>query len=143
MNKQQRDYSTERIKEIARKKQFKCECEKPSLHAHIRRAIAAKTAKLRTAKDITMMFETRIMEAQDRYDMKADIKDLYEAPQSYKDAMAELKAEQDKHEAENESTYRYAQSLIDQIELGEFEDGKEPIRLMEAYTPKPPKAKAR
>lgn len=47
--------------------------------------------------------------------------------------MEELKREQDKHEVENRKTRRFAQGLIDRIELGEFEDGKEPIRLMEAY----------
>lgn len=89
------------------------------------------------------MLESRILDGQDRHDLKAKLEELYDAPQSYKDAMAELKAEQDKHEEENKSIFGYAQSLIDRIELGEFEDGKEPIRLMEAYGAKPLKAKAR
>lgn len=142
MNKQQREYTTARIDKIAKEKQFKCECEKPSLEAHIRRAIAGKMAKMKPAKDITAMFETRILEGNDRYEIRASLKDLYEHPQSYKDAMAELKAEQDKHEEENKRIQRYAQELIDRIELGEFEDGKDPIRLMEAYAVKQSKAKA-
>lgn len=68
--------------------------------------------------------------------------EAFEEPQSYKDAMTELNAEQKKHVDANTEAQRFAQALIDRIELGEFEDGKEPIRLMEAYAPKPPAKKA-
>ena len=54
-------------------------------------------------------------------------------------------AEQKKHADANAEVHRYAQSLIDAVELGKFEDGAEPIKLMEGYAPKPPTkpAKAR
>ena len=136
MNKQQREYTIERIKKIARSQHIECECASPNLTKHLRRAITAGEAKLRPAKEILALFAAKVLEG-DGYDSdRANSKDLFEAPASYKTAMAELKAEQDKHAAENEKTDRFAQSIIDRIELGEFEDGKEAIRLMEAYTPK-------
>lgn len=140
MNKQQRDYTVDRIRNIAQGKEFECECEKPSLKAHIRRAIAAGTSKMKSAKDITAMFEKRIIESEGGYreSLSADLPQLFEEPQSYKDAMAELAAEQRKHAEANAEVQRYAQYLIDAVELGKYEDGAEPIRLMEAFQPKPP-----
>lgn len=145
MNKQQRDYTIDRINKIAKGKEFECECEKPSRVKHIRRAIAQGTAKVKSAKEIFRHFEKDIIENGSRYnDPTAGLADLFEEPQSYKEAMAELAAEQKKHEDANNEVKRFAQSLIDRVELGEFDDGKEPIRLMEAYAPKAPKpAKAR
>ena len=146
MNKQQRDYTIDRINKIAKGKDFKCECEKPDLNKHIRRTIAAGTAKMKSAKEITAMFEKRIIEQGESYrDMDANLTQLFEPPQSYKDAMAELKTEQQKHADANADGHRYAQSLIDAVELGKFKDGAEPIKLMEAYAPKLPTkpAKAR
>lgn len=143
MNKQQREYTIERIKKTSKSKEFECECEKPSLSKHIRRAIAAGAAKVKSAKEITGHFESKIMGGESYRSDSADMTDLFEAPQSYKDAMAELKEEQKKHADANDEVQRYAQGLIDRVELGEFEDGREPIRLMEAYAPKAPKAKAR
>jgi len=135
MNKQQRDYAIERIGKISKSKEFECECEKPSLSKHIRRAIAAGNSKVKTAKEITFIFEDKIMGGDSYRSDTADMKDLFEQPQSYKDAMAELAAEQKKHEDANNEVKRFAQGLIDRVNLGEFEDGKEPIRLMEAYSP--------
>lgn len=138
MNKQQRDYAIKRINEISNKKHFKCECEVPSLTTHIRRAIAAGVSKVKPAKDIIAIFEQKIMSGESYRESTTEMKNLFEAPQSYKDAMAELKAEQDKHAAENNATTKFAQGIIDRIELGMFEDSIEPIRLMEAYEPKAP-----
>ena len=146
MNKQQRDYTIDRINKIAKGKEFECECEKPDLKKHIRRAIAAGTSKMKSAKEITAMYEKRIIEQGESYrDMEANVTQLFEEPQSYKDAMTELKTEQQKHADANAEVHRYAQSLIDAVELGKFEDGAEPIKLMEGYAPKPPTkpAKAR
>lgn len=138
MNKQQRDYAIERIKTIAADKLIRCQCDIPSLEAHIRRAIAAEEAKLKSPKQINVLFIQKIYrESRGWNKLGADVEELYEPPQSYKDAMALLEAEHAKHEEENNNTQDFAQSLIDRIQLGEFEDGKEPIRLMEAYTPKP------
>lgn len=139
MNKQQRDYTIERINKIAKDKEFVCECETPDLRKHIRRAIAAGTSKMKSAKEVTAMYQKRIIEQGESYrDMEAKVTDIFEEPQSYKDAMAELKAERKKHADANAEVQRYAQSLIDGVELGKFEDGAEPIRLMEAYSPKLP-----
>ena len=145
MNKQQRDYTITRISQIAKGKEFACECEKPELKKHIRRAIAAGISKMKPAKEITAMFEKRIIEQGEEYRyLDANVTQLFEEPQSYKDAMAELKAEQKKHEDANATVKRYAQSLIDAVELGKYDDGAEPIRLMESFIPQPPKsAKAR
>lgn len=66
MNKQQRDYTIDRIKKIAKGKEFECECEKPSLSKHIRRAIANGTAKLRPAKVIVSHFERKVIEEGNR-----------------------------------------------------------------------------
>jgi hypothetical protein len=144
MNKQQRDYTIDRIESVSKGKKFECECEKPSLAKHIRRAIAAGAAKVKSPKEITKFFESKIMSGESYRSDSASMEDLFEEPQSYKDAMAELAAEQKKHQDANDEVQRFAQNLIDRVELGEFEDGKEPIRLMEAYAPKAPKpAKAR
>jgi len=140
MNKQQRDYAIDRIKKTSKSKEFECECEKPSLSKHIRRAIAAGSSKVKPAKEITAIFESKIMGGESYRSDSVDMTDLFEAPQSYKDAMAELAAEQKKHKDANDEVQRFAQGLIDRVELGEFEDGKEPIRLIEAYAPKAPKS---
>ncbi len=141
MNKQQRDYTIDRIKKIAQGKEFVCECEKPDLGKHIRRAIAAGASKLKSAKEITSMFEKRIIESGDGYrSLEVTPTQLFEQPQSYKDAMAELKSEQKKHEDANAAIKSYAQLLIDAVELGKYEDGAEPIRLMESFIPQPPKS---
>jgi hypothetical protein len=142
MTKQQREYAISRIRTIAGQKKFKCECQKPSLQKHIRRAIAAGCAKVKSAKAITGHFESKIMGDDSYRSDSASITDIFEAPQSYNDAMAELAAEQSKYEAANQDVSRFAQSLIDRVELGEFQDGKDPILLMEAYAPKAPKAKS-
>jgi hypothetical protein len=140
MTKQQREYTIERIKKISKGKAFECECEKPDLTKHIRRSIATGSSKMKSAKEITAMYERRIVEQGDSYrDMEANVTQLFEQPQSYKDAMAELAREQKKHADANEKTARFAQSLIDRIELGEFDDGKEPILLMEGFTPVKPR----
>lgn len=139
MNKQQREYTIDRITKIAKAKEFKCECEDPSLKKHIRRAIAAGISKMKPAKEIIAMFEKRIIENGESYrDMEANMCDLFEQPQSYKEAMAELNAEQKKYDDTNAEVQRYAQGLIDAVELGKFEDGAEPIKLMEGYAPKHP-----
>ncbi len=141
MNKQQRDYTIDRINKIAKGKEFECECEKPELKKHIRRAIAAGTSKMKSAKEITAMYEKRIIEHGESYrDMEATVVQLFEEPQSYKDAMAELKAEQKKHADANAEVKKFAQRLIDDVELGKYEDGAEPIRLMEAYIPVAPRS---
>jgi hypothetical protein len=137
MNKQQRDYTIQRIKYIANEKKFECECAEPSLVKHIRQSIAAGTAKLKTSAAIIEHFRDALMT--DRYSCDSGkITDLFVPPQSYVDQCKELEAEKAKHANENAMTMKFAQGLIDRIELGEFEDGKEPIRLMEAYTPKKP-----
>ena len=137
MNKQQRDYTITRIKSIASEKQFECECEQPSLTKHIRQAIAAGTAKLKPSSVIVEHFREAMMT--DRYSCEsAKLSELFVPPLSYVEQCRELEAEKAKHAAENALTMKFAQGLIDRIELGEFEDGKEPIRLMEAYTPKKP-----
>lgn len=143
MNKQQRDYAIERITSISKGKEFECECEKPSLSKHIRRAIASGSSKVRASREITAFFEAKIMDGESYRSDSADITVLFDEPLTYKQAMAELAAEQKKHQDANDEVKRFAQGLIDRVELGEFEDGKEPIRLMEAYAPKAPKQKAK
>ncbi len=138
MNKQQREYAIERVRGIANSKTVKCACEKPSIRKHIRMAIFSGTAKVKPAKQIIDFFDKKIMES--RYgDPDADLEDIFVAPQSYLEAEAEMKAEQAKHDAEDKATLAFAQSIVDRIELGEFEDGKDAIREMEAYQPKPVK----
>lgn len=139
MNKQQRDYIASRIKDIAKGKKFECECEKPSLGKHVRRAIASGKAKMKPSGEIIALFQKRIIEQSDSYrGLDFSLEGLFEEPQSYKDAMEELKSEQRKHADANALVHQYAQSLIDAVELGKYEDGAEPIRPMEAYAPKAP-----
>jgi hypothetical protein len=139
MNKQQKEYTVSRITSITKGKEFECECEKPDLLKHIRRAIVSDLAKLKSAKDITKIFEDRIIEKGDSYRcMEASADLLFQEPESYKQAMFELALEKQKHSDANIKIKEYAQRLIDAINLGKYEDGAIPIKLMESYVPEPP-----
>jgi len=139
MNKQQRQYTAQRILSIVKSKEPKTLCEEPSLKDHIKKAIIAGTAKLKPAKAITALFRQMIESGNFYYSITANCTELFEAPATYKAALAAANAERKKHAAVNEELNRYALSLIDKIEFGKYSDGSVPIHLMETYEAQPKK----
>ena len=144
MTKQQREYTTARIRAIAKEKQLTCECDSPSRGTHIRRAIADGTAKVKSAKLILARAREMVLDGSSSYRgaFEMNTTDIFEAPESYHAACWMREAAIKKDEAKNKATMDYAKNLVDRVELGEFEDGKEAIRLMEAYQAKGAKPKA-
>ncbi|MEO0797396.1 MAG: hypothetical protein AAFX93_19770 [Verrucomicrobiota bacterium] len=125
MNRQQKNYTIDRINNEVRKKHIECSCKRPSLEEHIKRAICSGQAKLLPTAKINESAEKAVIDG--TYRPSLALESVFAPPKSYREANSEFESEQKRIEARNNALDGKAQKIIDQVNLDKYDDGEDAI----------------
>jgi sporulation protein YlmC with PRC-barrel domain len=129
MNKQEKQYTVDRINQIMSSKGPSCECKPPSLKEHIRRAVLKGELQFKPIAEVQEVMSKEITGSGKRWGSinNIDIEDVFEQPSSFKVA----KMQYDESVALNKEAQiqweRKFNAIIDRVWLNEFQNGKQAI----------------
>ena len=118
-------YTVDRIKSVMRDRLTSCACAEPDLADYIRGAIVEGKAIFRPLKEVIATARANILHSYHNNDIYYT--KLFIHPASYKTAVKKHADAEAKVKKGNDKLIKKFNVLIDQVNLGEFEDGKEAI----------------
>ena len=125
-----KDYVTSRIRRIARDAiDSICPTKQPCLFTFIRASILEGTAKTLTAKVIIEQARQSLIGC-GTIDPRFELDDLFAVPQTYKDALKQFEDEQKATEQRRIDINQFADSVVDDLMLDQFEKGQDAIEKM-------------
>lgn len=131
-----KDYAVSRIRRVASDATNSiCPTKPPCLITFIRASIIEGTAKLRPAKSIVDEIKQKIVGC-GTSTPRMDIDDLFSVPQAFKDAQKQFDDEQKATESRQIEINQFADSVIDDLMLDQFEKGQDAIEKMRAFVRK-------
>lgn len=130
MNKTDKEYTVRRIRDVLNSKLIKCECEGPKLVEHLRKGAVNGELKLKSAKDINKVYAANVTQGEvNRWHRDAiPCDEIFHSPKSYLDEMKKHEAEKKVVDEMNKKLKAKFDLLIDDVNLGKFEDGADAIK---------------
>ncbi|MEO0797333.1 MAG: hypothetical protein AAFX93_19450 [Verrucomicrobiota bacterium] len=125
MNRQQKNYTIDRIQQVVREKRSMCSCKHPSLEEHIKRAVCSGEARLLNRSEINEAAEKAVICGS--YRPSLALESIFSEPSSYKLAKAKYEYEEKQIDARNKALEGKAQEIIDKVNLDLYEDGRDAI----------------
>ncbi len=131
MNKTEKDYTVQRVKEVSTSKTISCECEKPDIEDFLTIAAVKGELTLKSPTEIFNYARAKALAGGRSYDkLKLKFEGLFEPTPEYIKAMEDHTNELAKHALKNARIEAIAASIVDKINLNKYDDGETAIAEM-------------